>query len=191
MAQNGKTPKKRTGRRAYLNDFKLNERGEYVYRGKMMGYAGVTAYGSYLGILAAAAAAMVLLTVGAECLPAAALSKFGLTVIPWLGQMAFVFLAAYAVFKILTGKNPMRAYVYKASVGKLDTRLTLAMAFSFFTALEETIYILIQGCEGEVLFTVLRPVCSLLCGCIALFLRRWTKEQKWNEVPAAETSSES
>ena len=179
-----KPGKKRTGRRAYLNDFKLDEQGKYVYRGKMMGYeAEKISYGAYLRMITISVIGMLLFTVGAECLPAVSLSRFGLTVIPWLGQMAAVFVTAYGAFKILTGRNPMRSYVYRSSVEKMDGRLAVSMMFSFFTAFEETIYILVKGCAGEVLYTVLRPVCSLICGCIALFLRSRLKECAWGEVP--------
>ena len=176
--------KKRRSRRAYLNDFHLNEKGEYVYEGKMIGFAGDGAsYHKYLAWITTASVLMFVCTIAAECLPAVSLSKFGLTVIPWLGQLVTVCLAAYAAWKILWGKNPMREYIYKASAAKLPTRVILAAAFSFLTAAEEIIYIFVKGCEGEVLYTVLRPALSLICGITAYLLHKQLKKAGWRQLP--------
>ncbi|MBR1757896.1 MAG: hypothetical protein IJ744_04105 [Lachnospiraceae bacterium] len=178
--------KKRRSRRAYLNDFHLNEKGEYVYEGKMIGLVGdESTYRQYLTVITVMSFLILGFTVAAECLPAVTLSKFGLTVIPWLGQLITASLVIYAAWKILWGKNPMREYIYKASAEKLPTRLLLTAAFSFFTAAEETIYILVNGCAGEVLFTVLRPVFSLVCGILAVLLYQFVKKTEWKEIAKA------
>lgn len=175
--------RKRRSRRAYLNDFHLNEKGDYVYEGRMIGFVeeSVT-YHQYLQRIIPAAVLMLALSVAAECLPAVAMSRFGLTAIPWLGQIITACLAAYAVWKISWGKNPMREYVYKASVEKLPMRTLLTAGFSFLTALAETIYILVNGCDGEAAFTVLRPILSMLCGMIAICLYRFVKNTEWKQI---------
>lgn len=175
--------KKRRGRSAYLNDFHLNEQGDYVYKGKLFGFIEKTVtYQQYLFRIGLAAVSIFLLTVTAECLPAVAMSRFGLTSIPWLGQMIAACFMAYAVWKIFWGKNPMREYIYKASVQKLPMRALFTAVFSFLTALAEAIYILVNGCDGEAAFTVLRPILSMLCGMIAICLYRFVKNTEWKQI---------
>ncbi len=175
--------KKRQSRRAYLNDFHLNERGEYVYEGKLIRFVETAiTYRQYLMRIIMAAALMLIFTVAAECLPAVAMSRFGLTMIPWLGQIIAASLVVFSIWQIFRGKNPMREYVYKSSQEKLPMRVFLMAVFSFFTAATETIYILVKGYAEEAAATILRPVFSLLCGLIAFYLYRLVKSTKWEQV---------
>lgn len=174
---------KRRNRRAYLNDFHLNEKGEYVFEGKMIGFVEETVtYRQYLARISSAAILMFIFTVAAECLPAVTMSRFGLTMIPWLGQIIVACLVIYSTWQMFLGKNPMREYVYKASQEKLPMRVILMAVFSFFTAASEMIYVFVKGCAGEVAFTILRPILSLICGLIAFYLHRLAKNTKWVQV---------
>ena len=179
--------KKRQSRRAFLNEFHLNEKGEYVYEGKMIGFVekSVT-YRQYLKQTCKTAILIFIFTAAAECLPAVTMSKFGVTMISWLGQIIVACLVLYAIWRIFWGKNPMREYVYKASQEKLPTRALLMSFFSFFTAASETVFILVKGCGGEVLFTILRPIFSLICGLMSVYLYRLAKNTKWEQVEGNE-----
>ncbi len=175
-----KEPKQYTGRRAYLNDFHLNDKGEYVFMGRMMTFDEEhMSYRDYIIRSSLFTIIMILATVLAECLPAVALSRFGFTAIPWALQMVMTALTAYSVWKIIFGKNPMREYVYKSSAEKLPVRVILAAAFSLLTAVADTVYILIKGWEGEVLYTALRPALSIVCGAAAFLFSGMLKKTSW------------
>lgn len=175
-----KEPKQYTGRRAYLNDFHLNDKGEYVFMGRMMSFDEEhMTYRQYIVRSVLSAVIMIAATALAECLPAVGLSRFGFTAIPWALQMVMTALTAYAVWKTAFGKNPMREYVYKSSAEKLPGRVILAAAFSLLTVIADTVYILIKGWEGEVLYTALRPVLSLVCGVTAFLFSRMLKKTAW------------
>ncbi len=181
-----KKPKKRSGRRAYLNDFHLNEKGEYVYEGKMFVWDGPQeTYRSAMVRSGIYAALVLVLTALPELFPAVPMSRFILTVLPWMGQLICAGLTAYAVWRMLWGKNPMRAYIHKASAAKLPNRSMICVFFALFGAGEEIIYLLVRGISGDLFANLVRPASALLCAGAAWLLHRTAGQMRWREEQPA------
>ena len=187
-----KTPKKRRGRRAYLNDFQLNENGQYIYIGRHLTYDGPVPYRRYRDLTAASAAAAAVFTVLAECLPAVGLSRAGLVMLPWAVQLAAALLLAWSAGRTVIAGNPMREYLYKKSAKDLPGRAVVTAAAACVSAVTQIIYICVKGFEGDALNTALRPVCSLGCALASVFLYRlssrtvWKRPETGGKVPPRE-----
>ena len=173
--------KKKPGRRAYLNDFLPNERGEYVYQGRLLYFAGSDdEYKTTVRLSVAAAVLMVILTVVPEILPSVPASRFPVSAVLWLGQMVSAALTVYSVWKMFWGRNPLREYIYKKSVQRLPGQTIVCAAFSLALALEQTIYMLITGIEGNAFLNIIRPVAALVCAAASYQFHRMIKQTEWD-----------
>ena len=183
---------KRRGRRAHLRDFKLNGKGEYVYTGKYMAWPGDEKdYRRHMVFFAVMAFVMISMTFAAECLASVPMSRYPLTAVFWFAQMVPVCLTVYAVCKMIAGRNPMRSYVYDASVGKLPGRALFSLIFSGICALWECVYLIINGPKENLFCNVARPVMSAFCACAAAALYLRIKKIVWEKSGGAHTITNS
>ena len=159
--------------REYLNDFKQNESGEYIYRGATFAFAGDVLderrFKTAVILLSALAAVF---TLAPECLPPTSMSRSVITIIPWAMSLAAVFLTIWASVRLLCRFNDLKEYVYRKTAARLPLFTAAAAVLSGVTLVAQVIYIIVYGCAQEVLFTVLRPVCAALdgIGCLAFTL---------------------
>ena len=106
---------KRKGRRAYLNDFTTNLRGDYVYQGSHFHYVGETPWEKRFRKLWGLTLAMAIGLVGGGFLPAAGeglnlgLNGSGGKTAATLGYLALTLLAAFAAWH-LAGESAATAW---------------------------------------------------------------------------------
>lgn len=168
---------------AYLNDFKKDENGNYVYRGRQYSFDGdESARRRYLTVLGCEVAAAAILTFAQECLPGTMLNRTYFASIPWAFQMIAVCTVIWAYSKLLAGKEPLREYVYEVTVKKLPHRTLLSAIFALLCAVSETVYIVITGLGDAVLFTVLRPSMSLINGAVCFLMYLKTRKEHWSLI---------
>ena len=152
-------------RRAYLEDFQLNVAGEYVYTGKVHHFCaedGLTRRRA-MTVLWALALLMAVLTVVSGCLPAAGMQHTFYGLIPYAGGLLSVVSVIWALARLSTEGEPVRDFIYKATIEQFRPRSALAAAFTAATLAAETVHlILIRGAgvnwPGTITFLVLQGV---------------------------------
>ena len=174
--------KKRWRWRAYLDDFRQDATGRYIYTGKHFALVGdERARKIYFAKLIIFGVLALLATVFPECLPPVEMSRTPLTLLPWALQLIAVLVADWSVFRILWHTTETRAYIYNATVKTLPVKTAFAAVFAAVTVICQLIYIILNGISSD-FFTISRvigPIATLAAE-ILLFLT--VKAGKWEEI---------
>lgn len=121
--------KKRQGRRAYLNDFQKTAEGTYQYVGQRVSWPG-PGQGTAKAMVARLWRWMALglaASVGAGCISGTGMDGRPFVTLPYMVALVLGACALWSLGRLTGAEQPMRAYVYQATVERLP-RLTLAWA---------------------------------------------------------------
>lgn len=171
-------------KRAFLEDFKKNAAGEYVYTGNIYRFSGSEKERrTLLFRLCSGAAVMVVLWIVGGCIPVAGLVDCFYTVIPYfVGVLVGVVTVAWGVVRLLCAGKNVREYVYNATVKKLSGRLLGTSILSAVSFVCEGIYLVING-FGDLVATTVVYLCLLaVIACISAVLRHCFRRVNWQDV---------
>ena len=133
---------KRKNRRAYLNDFKKDETGDYIYRGTVYDYEGsehsLRSFKIRLSILGALTLIM-LLWAGLIRVPG--MDHCIYVLLPYAAALCGSVSVCWALTRLLTGGVSLRAYLYQESIEKLPVRCVFTACCSMAALLGELVYI--------------------------------------------------
>lgn len=169
---------KKKGRRSYLNDFKKNEEGRYEYGGRLYSYRGDD-LGRRKLLLGVLCLGMVLLMAAAGCVTAPGMGNCVYVLLPYAAGLAAAGGTCLAVYRICTGGNPMKAYVYEAGVRKAPGRAAFTAGCSLLAAAGQVIYTLCHGFEGRLPGFAFFLSFEVLAAVSAVQIRRETKKMCW------------
>lgn len=175
--------KKKPGRRAYLNDFHADLRGNYTYTGAHYAYApgNPIPLRGLLARLGGGCAVLAACAVACGCLPAAGMDNTFYILLPYAVGVVAIAAACWAAVRLAAGGDPLRAYVYDATVGKLPMRVGLCCICTALALAGECLFLLLHGFGGMVWGTVaflLLQGAQLAVGALLLRLlgaARWEK----------------
>ena len=165
--------KKKKGRRAYLNDFKLQDSGTYAYEGKIfectLGGAEFHKMMIRLWTLFGVMAGVNLL---AGFLPHTGLNGNYFVVIPYAIELGCLVTLGFSLARLQKGGRRLREYVYRASVEKLPVRSSACMVTGVIAA-AGMLWVFLSGrFEGVILYGILFLLSQAAeAGTAALFLK--------------------
>ena len=142
--------KKRRGRRDYLNDFRQNAAGEYLYTGEH--YAFVEQGKSrrrFLTELWLLCGGALVAAVAAGCIPAAGMDSCFYMLIPYAAGLMGAVSLCWGLGRLTAGGDPLRAYVYQETVEKLPSRAALTAAAAGLTMIGAVIRLICSGFDGK------------------------------------------
>ncbi len=176
--------KKRRGRRSYLEDFKRTASGEYIYKGPCHSYQedGLSRQKA-LAVLWLLTIAMAASVVAGGCMPAAGLMDCWYVILPWGFSLVAVVSVVWLMGRLTAGGDPLRDYVYRATVLQSRLRGNLVFFLAAATLAGETVYLLGNGFGIRMKETVFFLFCmSALFVCTILWrliMRRlhWSPEK--------------
>ena len=171
---------KRKGRRAYLNDFTTNLRGDYVYQGSHFHYVGETPWEKRFRKLWGLTLAMAIGLVGGGLLPAAGMNGVLYVVVPYLASVIAGASVVWAMAK-LRREGKLRSYVYEASIRKLPTRGKVTAVFAVLAAAGEGLNLLLNGSGGKTAATLGYLALTLLAALAAWRLAGESAATAWEE----------
>ncbi len=176
---------RRRRRRAYLDDFQINEDGTYEYAGGRYVYEG-TDLQALKRTMSIQAGIMVFSVFLAGCLPAPGLTS-PVVLIPYALSLAFSVAAGWSLIRLCKGGNPMRTYIYKETVLRLPTRALIAAGSAALALVGELVFVLYRGymrgllrAPGFFLSLTVTLIASALLYKSAKAMR-WTPEKKQEE----------
>lgn len=151
--------KKRRGRRAYLDDFQKTATGEYVYNGKLHYYGTEQKpRKKALVLLWVLTVVMAVMIVAGGCTPAAGMSSCPYVVLPYAGSLLAVGSIVWLMCRLSAGGDPLRDYVWQATVKQFAPRGWLAVIFGGCTLAGDVVYLICSGVgsllAGTILFLV-------------------------------------
>ena len=169
--------------RAYLDHFRMDADGKYIYTGKRYGFDGEPRKRRiYLASVVLCGLLSLLATVVPECLPPTEISRTPLTLIPWALQLIASLIVSWAICRIFAHASELRAYVYRATVGSLPVKSIVLASLSAVTLICETICYFVKGLSPDGL-TLVRLFCPALSALGALLLFFTLRRGKWIELP--------
>ena len=182
---------KKNSRRAYLNDFRKDETGAYVYRGAVYDYEGskqsLRSLKVRLGVLGALSLAM-LLWAGLIQVPGMDHSIYVL--LPYAAALCNSVSVCWALGRFCAGGISLRAYLYEDSIEKLPVRCAFTVCCSVAALAGELVYILINGIG--ILHNGFIPFLIQQIGCITsmFLLRSEVMRTRWHKRSETATDHE-
>ena len=133
--------------REYLNDFRRDVNGSYLYQGSYRRYTGSMPYAKLRGLLWALwAAGMV---------PAPGAMQQFYVLLPYAGALVAGISAVWALARMSRGGARLRSYVYEETVAKLPLRCLLTGGFAALAAVGECMDVFLNGGQGAIWYAVL------------------------------------
>jgi len=172
--------KKKKNRRAYLNDFKKNEAGEYEYQGVLYAFADSEearkrAYTKLWLLLALTAAAVI----GSGCVSGAGILNTFYVIIPYIGEISCLFALTHYHFKLLTKGDEVREYVYTKTHPRMAPAAMLLAFFAIVGFAMSLLYSILSGFADGAVNTVVYLVLKAVSAALALIYRNAFSKLEW------------
>lgn len=142
--------KKKKGRRAYLDAFQKDEKGNYVYRGELYVWQDeekklkqelIRLWGLCILMLVSLAAA--------GCVEAPGAVNCAYVLIPYTVNFVSGISVCLGLYHLTAGGNPLRAYIYQKSVAQLPGRAVLTAVAAAAGMAGELVFVFRNGMEGK------------------------------------------
>ncbi len=167
-------------RRAYLDAFKKNGEGSYVYTGELYHFQGKEGeLKRKLRILWALCIGMLGVSAGACSVEAPGTVNCAYVLLPCVAVFLGSIGVCWGICRLSMGGDPLRAYIYKASVCKIPGRIAFVGVSAGASALGEVIYSLKNGLEGKAAGFFLFLILQGAALAAAVFMGCCMKKMHW------------
>lgn len=172
-------------RRAYLDSFQKNEEGKYDYTGNVYQFEGNKDQKAELRCILRKLWGLCIVLMGSliasGCISAPGMDNCFYVLLPY----AVAFMGGISVFwalcRLTSGKNPMKEYVYEASVAKIPERVVLTVFCIGVTFAGELIYVCLQGMGKKTAGVCVFMILNLAAAVSALLIRRQIRNMTWKK----------
>ncbi len=180
MGQEPKEKKKKTGgRRSYLNDFKPNVAGEYIYTGKKIGWSAPRKPTLVkLWILSGAGA---LAGVLAGCVPQTGMEGTVWAVLPYVLALVACASEIWAICRLSMAGEQIREYVFQATAKQLPGRSFLTALCSGVAILGEIVNVFVLPFDGKMAAALLLIFLEIIMFATAIGIHRTILRLEWQE----------
>ena len=168
-------------RRAYLDDFRKTQNGDYQYEGSR--YAcelSEKEWKKKSTAMAAAGIAVIVLTIAAGCVPSVGLQGSIFVLLPYAVQLAAACSLAWACARLLGKEYPLREYVYQQTVCKIPLRSRACIAATGVSVLGELIELTHHS--DKILSYIPFLLIEVIMGAATLALLKNVKRNTWKRV---------
>lgn len=169
--------KKRRGRRAYLEDFHQNVAGEYIYTGQT--HAWKAPRGKTLRKLWLCAIAAIGAAVAAGCVPNTGMERRVWALIPYVLMLISSGVQGWLLYKLTDGGDPVRDYVWKASVPRLPVAGIVTGILALASIVTEIANIFAPNFAGTLPFALGLTGLDVLAGATSVVFSRTVKGLEW------------
>ena len=123
--------------REYLNDFRRDVNGSYLYQGSYRRYTGSMPYAKLRGLLWTLCGGALAALAAAGMVPAPGAMQQFYVLLPYAGALVAGISAVWALARMSRGGARLRSYVYEETVAKLPLRCLLTGGFAALAAVGE------------------------------------------------------
>lgn len=169
---------KKKKRRAYLEGYQRDQAGKYVWHGELYTFQGSGRQAAErelrreLGKLWGLCGGMMAALIAAGCITAPGMDNCFYVILPYGAGMAAGVSVCWALYRFTTGGNPLKSYVYSASVKALPRRTALAALCAVLCIAGDILFVCRGGLEGKLLDFVLFLAMNGLFAASSLLMRR-------------------
>ena len=174
---------KRPGRKEYLNQFKMDDSGQYAYRGTFMAYAqGEESWKKDLIQIWLCCAIPTVLLIIMGFLPHSGLDGNLIVLLPYgLGLIA-LFVLIWKVGRLTLGGKRIRKYVYDATVKVLPGYAAAVIITAAFALVGIIITLIIGSFKGTIFSTILFLAGQICAGLGGVFVQKIIRRMTWTET---------
>lgn len=174
--------KKTSNKKAYLRDFKINDAGEYEYKGSVYVLdettISVKQAKTKIGIYAS-----IIFVCYVICgfLQADGLINSFYVTLPFVFGFFVDCVLSYKIVTFIFGRYPVRSYDYKKTIAKYDGYLIAVVIFAIATILGEAFYLIRHGIHLSLVQTIIFIICVI---CVILFssaCKNFLKQLHWQQ----------
>lgn len=171
----------RRGRRAYLDDFRQTVTGEYIYIGATYAFQG-TAECRKKGLLrwGLLAVGMAAVAVVGGCISAPGTTHCAYILLPYVLALLSAWSVLWGFARLAKGGDPLRSYVYDATVRQFRLRTILTAVGSAGAVVGELCYVIIYGTMGMLPGMLIFLATQLAVLVMALLWRPLGRDMVWN-----------
>lgn len=173
---------KKKKRRAYLDSFRKNEEGNYDYTGSLYQFngGGHELRCSLIKLWGLCAVLLGSLIAGG-CISVPGMDNCFYVLLPYVAALMAGVSVFWALCRMTSGKNPLKEYVYEASVGKLPERAVMVVVFDAAVIIGETVYICLHGMDGKLTGFGIFVLLDFAAAGAALVMRREILGMSWTK----------
>ena len=176
---------KTSKRWGYLNDYKKNAAGEYVYTGRVYALGDGKRYRAALSALSFGAMCV---AVGSGCINAAGLSNTFYVILPFIGEVTGAFALCYNTVRLLAAGKQVKAYVRTALEKYLPPAVWILIVSAAAGLVASPVFLILNGTEGKPFLCGLYLFLKAVNVVLGLFARRHVKTLSWTEQPSNHTN---
>lgn len=174
--------KKTSNKKAYLRDFKINDAGEYEYKGSVyvLDETNITLkqVKTKVGIYACIVIACYVLC---GFLKADGLINAFYVTLPFVFGFFVDCVLSYKIFTFIFGRYPVRSYEYKKTIDKYDGYLIAVVILAIATILGEAFYLVRNGIHLSLSQTIIFIVCDIVIIIFASACKNFLKQLHWQQ----------
>ncbi len=175
-----KKEKKKNPRRAYLDDFKLQENGEYAYEGALYVYQGD--WQKCRKQLWSLCAALGVLTIAAGVVPSGGMMNTFYVILPYVGEFTAAVFFFYAVLRLTSRDEKIREYIYTKTFDRFNGYFLFLFIFSVMCLLGEAVHMIFARPLERVWFSLLFIALQVLIFGIVSGLNRHVQAMHFEKV---------
>lgn len=167
-------------RRAYLDDFKQNTKGDYEYHGTHYVWDGPKeTLKKELLTLWLYAGGMAVCVILAGCLPVQSMINCVYVILPFTVCFICAVSVIWGLARMTSGGSRLRAYVYDATVEQVPLRAVGTMIGAAVTIAGEVVYLVKNGFESQMAASVFFILALAAAFLLLYFLRVRIQKMTW------------
>ena len=165
------TKKKKKNKRAYLNDFELQDNGEYTYKGTVYKYEGD--WKDCRKKLWTLCALLAVLTVGAGLVPYGGMMNAFYVILPYIVEVCLGAYLIYNVLRLTKGEGEVREYVFTKTFEQFSGWFMILFVSAVMCLLGEILHLILShSLEGVWLSLLFIALQSMVFGTVSGFSRQ-------------------
>lgn len=171
------TKKRRSYRKSHLEHFHRNVAGEYFYDGPTRGWG--SPRGKNLRLLWLCALVALVAAVAGGCIPGCGMEQQFWTLVPYVVALMLSIAQVWKLYRLTDGGDPVREYVWTATVKQLPVISVLTAAFAGVAAVTELVSLFLPGFSGRIYAGILYILLELLVFAASMAQRRLILRLEW------------
>jgi hypothetical protein len=174
--------KKRKGRRDYLNDFHKTASGEYVYEGNYYYCTADAGARKRLMVkLCVLSAVSLIAMIASGCFMAPGMDNCVYVILPYGLALVMTVSVVWGVCRLVSGGDPLKEYIYLATVDKLPLRGGVAAALSVLALVGETIYLICKGAGDRLAYAIVYLVLQIVSALANFLVVKLISSNTWEK----------
>jgi hypothetical protein len=171
--------KEKKGRRAHLDHFRMNDEGQFVYKGDLYTFSGDRSH--YMKKLWICCVLIMIAVVLEGCIQIPGMDDCFYVLIPYVITLMSAVSVCWAMGRLTAGGYPLKEYVYEATVPKLPERTVWVILFAGLGTVCGIIYVLTSGTDGKTAGFIIFLILNLIVIFLAYRMRQTVLSMQWHK----------